>query len=333
MKAIARQSSVDDAGQACDNYRIDMAATRFGDCKCGFPKAAHTITTSAAPARPSGGSGRVKAIARQSSVDDAGQACDNYRIDMAAARFGDCKCGFPKVAHKAPAAAPQLSKTASAAAKALERIEKFQRNFGGGGGGGAAAAAPEVVAPAAPPAAAEAPAAEAASNYRRSSHRSSLMRLAAAEERNAAAAAATAATATPFDARGAARAAQEAQQKMFQKRSSITTGRRDFLLAARVQQRPGLRRDHSSFTGDGASDSDDDDDDGSGEYVTSDDDDDGADGSAEAAEALARRRAAAGTDSRPRGESTGRGAVRQRRSVVLDKTDGTLHQRHRQDTL
>ena len=30
-------------------------------------------------------------------------ACDNYRINMAADRFGECMCGFPKAAHKAAA--------------------------------------------------------------------------------------------------------------------------------------------------------------------------------------------------------------------------------------
>ena len=27
----------------CSNYRINMAAANFGECMCGFPKAAHTV--------------------------------------------------------------------------------------------------------------------------------------------------------------------------------------------------------------------------------------------------------------------------------------------------
>ena len=32
---------------ACDNYRLDMAAERFGDCKCGRPKSEHKVTSNA----------------------------------------------------------------------------------------------------------------------------------------------------------------------------------------------------------------------------------------------------------------------------------------------
>ena len=37
----------DDDGQACDTYRIDMTASTFGACKCGYPKSAHNQTTKA----------------------------------------------------------------------------------------------------------------------------------------------------------------------------------------------------------------------------------------------------------------------------------------------
>ena len=40
-------SSSDDDGGVCDNYRIDMTHATFGTCKCGFPKSAHKVTTKA----------------------------------------------------------------------------------------------------------------------------------------------------------------------------------------------------------------------------------------------------------------------------------------------
>ena len=40
-------SSSDDEGGVCDNYRIDMTHATFGTCKCGFPKSAHKVTTKA----------------------------------------------------------------------------------------------------------------------------------------------------------------------------------------------------------------------------------------------------------------------------------------------
>lgn len=30
---------------ACDNYRIDMTAAAFGQCKCGAPKSEHVMTS------------------------------------------------------------------------------------------------------------------------------------------------------------------------------------------------------------------------------------------------------------------------------------------------
>ena len=33
------------APEACSDYRVDVTATRFGDCKCGWPKAAHAAGT------------------------------------------------------------------------------------------------------------------------------------------------------------------------------------------------------------------------------------------------------------------------------------------------
>ena len=36
---------------------------------------------------------------RESQGSKAGAACTNYQIDMTAARFGDCKCGFSKLEH------------------------------------------------------------------------------------------------------------------------------------------------------------------------------------------------------------------------------------------
>ena len=40
-------SSSDDEGGVCDNYRVDMTHATFGTCKCGFPKSAHKVTTKA----------------------------------------------------------------------------------------------------------------------------------------------------------------------------------------------------------------------------------------------------------------------------------------------
>ena len=50
--AAAAAETAEGSG-ACDNYRVDMTAARFGDCKCGWPKAAHS--DEALKARPKAG--------------------------------------------------------------------------------------------------------------------------------------------------------------------------------------------------------------------------------------------------------------------------------------
>jgi hypothetical protein len=59
----------------------------------------------------------VEAVAPpQPDVDEpaAGGACNEYRVDLAGANFGDCKCGFPKSAHAASAMKRGPSAVASA---------------------------------------------------------------------------------------------------------------------------------------------------------------------------------------------------------------------------
>ena len=101
---------------ACDDYRIDMTAATFGACKCGQPKSAHNLTNKG-PASPS----PKKLVSvfvpkAEGEAESSGDgACSNYRVDMAAAAFGQCKCGHPKAAH-AVTASPSMSKMAQAKA-------------------------------------------------------------------------------------------------------------------------------------------------------------------------------------------------------------------------
>ena len=119
---------------ACTEYRVDMTATRFGDCKCGRPKVEHSTSAIQAGAtgalapqdtpvdlrHPGGGRAARRAALRamvQDKLDDVEQAqeglgstCKAYRIDMTAARFGDCVCGQPKALHREAALRANVAK-------------------------------------------------------------------------------------------------------------------------------------------------------------------------------------------------------------------------------
>ena len=114
--AASRQQAAQAAtrtAKACEHYSVDMSALTFGDCKCGWPKAAHVVGASA----PSGASARrdgprtiATFMAKNRDEGCVGApsgtgaaACTEYRVDMTATRFGDCKCGRPKVEHSTSA--------------------------------------------------------------------------------------------------------------------------------------------------------------------------------------------------------------------------------------
>ncbi|KAL1519976.1 hypothetical protein AB1Y20_023460 [Prymnesium parvum] len=94
---------------ACEAYRLDVTAQRFGDCTCGWPKSSHPPPRGARASGGGGGAARRSAAAEVAVAEEAAPpaaevaaACEDYRVDMTAARFGDCKCGLPKAAHGAP---------------------------------------------------------------------------------------------------------------------------------------------------------------------------------------------------------------------------------------
>ena len=105
------------ARAACGQYRVDMTAARFGDCVCGQPKLDHSMASIQSGAggalashdtpvdlRHPGGGRAARRAALQRMVQDKLEdedacECEAYRVDMTAARFGDCVCGQPKVRH------------------------------------------------------------------------------------------------------------------------------------------------------------------------------------------------------------------------------------------
>lgn len=90
------------ADQPCGNYRVDVTASNFGDCKCGFAKKAHEAQQSGEAKCipvPSGSMPEKTSAPEPGDVD--GKPCSKYRLDVAGKSFGDCKCGFSKAAHEA----------------------------------------------------------------------------------------------------------------------------------------------------------------------------------------------------------------------------------------
>ena len=113
---------------ACSAFQLDLTAD-FGTCKCGFKKAEHlSASTQCSPATPS----KVRSIARgmgsseprsaptskpgslpenpkakipvcpKAQVEGQTVPCAEFRVDVLAPVFGQCKCGFPKSLHETP---------------------------------------------------------------------------------------------------------------------------------------------------------------------------------------------------------------------------------------
>eukprot|EP00516_Mucochytrium_quahogii_P004005 CAMPEP_0203761020 /NCGR_PEP_ID=MMETSP0098-20131031/14192_1 /ASSEMBLY_ACC=CAM_ASM_000208 /TAXON_ID=96639 /ORGANISM=" , Strain NY0313808BC1" /LENGTH=949 /DNA_ID=CAMNT_0050654823 /DNA_START=76 /DNA_END=2925 /DNA_ORIENTATION=- len=135
--ARRRQESSGDSGEngsaskgACDDFRIDVTAEKFGTCKCGHPKADHSaaaLSGSAAPRRSSANSVKSVNVSVPSKPVEAARtspkhvasapkpmqppavqieetaACDDYHVDVTASKFGTCKYGVHKSKHSASA--------------------------------------------------------------------------------------------------------------------------------------------------------------------------------------------------------------------------------------
>ena len=117
---------------ACEAFEVDITASVFGSCKCGFVKVEHSDaaqTASPPLSRKSSTRNEVAEAAQDKptpaprvddgSEDESGQghgACEAFEVDITASVFGSCKCGFVKGDHSevAQTATPPLSRKSSA---------------------------------------------------------------------------------------------------------------------------------------------------------------------------------------------------------------------------
>lgn len=83
--------------EPCKRYRVNVSAANFGDCICGWPKAAHSAAALDSKAATGKRRDSKELKARQIKKDIAD--CEKYVINMEAATFGDCICGRPKADH------------------------------------------------------------------------------------------------------------------------------------------------------------------------------------------------------------------------------------------
>lgn len=113
----------------CAAYELDLQAAKFGTCKCGQAKTAHTREALNAKPQHSSGVHRSSVTAHDdddSAGDSGPKACDAFELDMSAAEFGTCKCGFKKTLHskdalfaKPPTSRPSKPAPAFAQAKTV----------------------------------------------------------------------------------------------------------------------------------------------------------------------------------------------------------------------
>jgi len=93
----------------CLNYRVNMSAANFGDCKCGFPKDMHDMAAFASGAKPKKTERSSKEL-RDEYTRKQYADCAKYTVNLESANFGECICGRPKAEHSPEA----LAKNAAA---------------------------------------------------------------------------------------------------------------------------------------------------------------------------------------------------------------------------
>ena len=99
VRGHADRAMVELMKHACGHYRVNMQAENFGDCQCGWPKAAHSADAFKAreKTKPPERVGSAELRARMLQKDKC--ACERYQVNMASANFGECMCGRPKADH------------------------------------------------------------------------------------------------------------------------------------------------------------------------------------------------------------------------------------------
>lgn len=91
---VATDEPAGSGDSPCQHFRIDVTASSFGMCKCGFSQSDHG-ETKINPARAALKS--LKSV--KVTVVKSDHACENYRVDPRATEFGLCHCGFKKADH------------------------------------------------------------------------------------------------------------------------------------------------------------------------------------------------------------------------------------------
>jgi len=140
VKTIVGNVASEDGARACTAYEADMLSDTVGVCKCGFPRKHHSqialvVVAKSKATQKTGTAGlaatkslpitrdhvghfradRNRALVSIGTLQesymsgcsksfavatDAGVACSTYQIDLTAATFGQCRCGYGKGAHK-----------------------------------------------------------------------------------------------------------------------------------------------------------------------------------------------------------------------------------------
>jgi hypothetical protein len=85
---------------SCTHYELNMSGASFGDCKCGQSKAAHSNAAFHSAVAAVAGLHLEPSPKASAPVVTSGEQyfgpCEVYTLDMNAAKFGACRCGFAK---------------------------------------------------------------------------------------------------------------------------------------------------------------------------------------------------------------------------------------------
>ena len=105
-----------DPNKPCENYKVDMAAANFGDCKCGFPKKDHV--PSAFASRGAKPAGQMAAVTRPQTAPADASAQAAAMAKEAAEKAVAEKAAAEKAAAEKAAAEKAVAEGKAAAEKA-----------------------------------------------------------------------------------------------------------------------------------------------------------------------------------------------------------------------
>jgi len=102
VKRVSKRFTVSVNGEPCNKFEVDVLATKFGSCKCGFNKKEHEDIEEARAERKRLDSKLHEVKLQEEKLQDQpDRPCNTFNLNLESkGGYGVCVCGFTRQEHQ-----------------------------------------------------------------------------------------------------------------------------------------------------------------------------------------------------------------------------------------